>query len=145
MVEDEADIPKFKDYQVSSSPSAPAEAKAPAPSETAPPKEESEPPKAPEPKPIRAEEASQKGDRIFASPLARKLAEDNKVCFCLFVLLLFYFLYWLRLCFLQGKICMIRINPDQPSIEPAIDTIFMMLPRLHFYLRSSNRSKKAEK
>jgi len=79
MVEDEADIPKFKDYQVSSSPSSPAEAKAPAPSEPAPPKEESQPLKAPEPKPVKAEEASQKGDRIFASPLARKLAEDNKV------------------------------------------------------------------
>lgn len=90
MVEDEADIPKFKDYQVSSSPSAPAEDKAPAPSEPAPPKE-SESPKAPEPKPINTEEASQKGDRIFASPLARKLAEDNKVCFWLFVIV--YLLY----------------------------------------------------
>ncbi|KAJ4776792.1 Acetyltransferase component of pyruvate dehydrogenase complex [Rhynchospora pubera] len=78
MVEDEADIPKFKDYQASSP--APAETKAPAPSEPAPPKkEESEPVKAPEPKPVKSEDASQKGDRIFASPLARKLAEDNKV------------------------------------------------------------------
>lgn len=89
MVEEEADIPKFKDYQVSSSPSGPAEAKAPAPSEPAPPKEESQP-QVPEPKPVKAEEASLKGDRIFASPLARKLAEDNKVrfftvCTCLFI------------------------------------------------------------
>jgi pyruvate dehydrogenase E2 component (dihydrolipoamide acetyltransferase) len=91
MVEDEADIPKFKDYQVSSSsPSGPAEEMAPAPSEPAPPKEKSEPPKAPESKPIRAEEASQKGDRIFASPLARKLAEDNKVRLLLFVIVYLY-------------------------------------------------------
>lgn len=89
MVEDEADITKFKDYQVSSSLS-PAEAKAPAPSEPAPPKEESQPLKAPEPKPVKAEEAYQKGDRIFASPLARKLAEDNKVCFWLFVRVYWY-------------------------------------------------------
>jgi hypothetical protein len=43
-----------------------------------------EPTKAPEPKALKTEEASQSGDRIFASPLARKLAEDNNVSACYF-------------------------------------------------------------
>ncbi|TVU33706.1 hypothetical protein EJB05_25539, partial [Eragrostis curvula] len=77
-VEEEGDLEKFKDYKPSSSaePAAPAESKAqPEPSQ--PKVEEKEPAKAPEPKAPKTEEASQSGDRIFASPLARKLAEDN--------------------------------------------------------------------
>ncbi|GJM89964.1 hypothetical protein PR202_ga06196 [Eleusine coracana subsp. coracana] len=79
-VEEEGDIEKFKDYKPSSSaePVAPAESKTqPEPSQ--PKVEEKEPTKAPEPKAPKIEEASQSGDRIFASPLARKLAEDNNV------------------------------------------------------------------
>ncbi|KAF8750599.1 hypothetical protein HU200_012342 [Digitaria exilis] len=78
-VEEEGDIEKFKDYKPSSSAEpAPAESKAqPEPSQ--PKVEEKEPSKTPEPKAPKIEEASQSGDRIFASPLARKLAEDNNV------------------------------------------------------------------
>ena len=88
-MEEEGDIEKFKDYKPSSSaePVAPTESKAqPEPS---PPKvEEKEASKTPEPKAPKTEEASQSGDRIFASPLARKLAEDNNVCSCYFNLLI---------------------------------------------------------
>lgn len=79
-VEEEGDIEKFKDYKPSSSdaPVAPSESKPK--SEPAEPKvEEKVPAKAPEPKAPKTEEASRSGDRIFSSPLARKLAEDNKV------------------------------------------------------------------
>ncbi|CAM0148740.1 unnamed protein product [Urochloa decumbens] len=79
-VEEEADLEKFKDYKPSSSaePAAPAESKAqPEPSQ--PKVEEKAPTKTPEPKAPKNEEVSQSGDRIFASPLARKLAEDNNV------------------------------------------------------------------
>ncbi|AQK59746.1 Dihydrolipoyllysine-residue acetyltransferase component 2 of pyruvate dehydrogenase complex mitochondrial [Zea mays] len=79
-VEEEGDIEKFKDYKPSSSaePVAPAESKAqPEPSQ--PKVEEKKLTQAPEVKAPKIEEASQSGDRIFASPLARKLAEDNNV------------------------------------------------------------------
>ncbi|KAL9291330.1 Dihydrolipoyllysine-residue acetyltransferase component 2 of pyruvate dehydrogenase complex [Arabidopsis thaliana] len=76
-VEDEDDIQKFKDYTPSSDtgPAAP-EAK-PAPSL---PKEEKveKPASAPEAK-ISKPSSAHSEDRIFASPLARKLAEDNNV------------------------------------------------------------------
>ena len=78
-VEEEEDIQKFKDYTPSSgaSPSAP-EAK-PAPS---PPKEEKveKPASAPEAKTSKPSSAPSE-DRTFASPLAKKLAEDNNVSF----------------------------------------------------------------
>jgi pyruvate/2-oxoglutarate dehydrogenase complex dihydrolipoamide acyltransferase (E2) component len=80
-VEEEADIEKFKDYKPSSS----AEPVAPAEPEAQPeqPKvEEKAPSKTPEPKAPKNEDTSQSGDRIFASPLARKLAEDNNVSTC---------------------------------------------------------------
>lgn len=81
-VEEEGDIEKFKDYKPSSSAEpAPAESKAqPEPSQ--PKEEEKKPIQAPEAKAPKIEEASQSGDRIFASPLARKLAEDNNVSTC---------------------------------------------------------------
>ncbi|KAG5535425.1 hypothetical protein RHGRI_023251 [Rhododendron griersonianum] len=77
-VEDEEDIAKFKDYEPSKSGDAPA---AKGPSDSAPPKEEKveEPPIPPEPKATKATAASSAEDRLFASPLARKLAEDHKV------------------------------------------------------------------
>ncbi|KAF7087748.1 hypothetical protein CFC21_090913 [Triticum aestivum] len=79
-VEEEGDIEKFKDYKPSAAdaPAAPSESKA-TPEPAAPKVEEKVPAKAPEPKAPKAEKASRSGDRIFASPLARKLAEDNNV------------------------------------------------------------------
>ncbi|XP_020248069.1 dihydrolipoyllysine-residue acetyltransferase component 2 of pyruvate dehydrogenase complex, mitochondrial-like isoform X2 [Asparagus officinalis] len=76
-VEEEDDIGKFKDYKASQ-PAAPAES-SPSPETTVPKKSEPEPPKAPEPKVSRPEGTSHAGERLFASPLARKLAEDNSV------------------------------------------------------------------
>ncbi|VAI68438.1 unnamed protein product [Triticum turgidum subsp. durum] len=77
-VEEEGDIEKFKDYKASSSAAAPAESKPQ--SEPVEPKEEKkEVSKAPEPTATKTEESSQSGDRLFSSPVARKLAEDNNV------------------------------------------------------------------
>uniref|UniRef100_A0A0D3EZJ9 Acetyltransferase component of pyruvate dehydrogenase complex n=1 Tax=Oryza barthii TaxID=65489 RepID=A0A0D3EZJ9_9ORYZ len=79
-VEEEGDLEKFKDYKPSTSaaPAAPSEPKAqPEPAE--PKVKETEPSRTPEPKAPKTEEASQPGGRIFSSPLARKLAEDNNV------------------------------------------------------------------
>ncbi|PKI56880.1 hypothetical protein CRG98_022709, partial [Punica granatum] len=76
-VEEEEDIEKFKDYTPSAS-----DAKPVATPEPAPPKPEvaQEPPSAPAPESKVSEPGSAPaGDRIFASPLARKLAEDNNV------------------------------------------------------------------
>jgi pyruvate dehydrogenase E2 component (dihydrolipoamide acetyltransferase) len=81
-VEEEGDLEKFKDYKPSTSaaPAAPSEPKAqPEPAE--PKVKETEPSRTPEPKAPKTEEASQPGGRIFSSPLARKLAEDNNVVF----------------------------------------------------------------
>ncbi|XAR67600.1 Dihydrolipoyllysine-residue acetyltransferase [Bertholletia excelsa] len=82
-VEDEEDIAKFKDYEPSKSSSAPSPAPAPAakgPSDSAPPKEAKvqEPVGSLEPK-VTKSTAALAGDRIFASPLARKLAESHNV------------------------------------------------------------------
>ncbi|KAJ6696316.1 DIHYDROLIPOAMIDE ACETYLTRANSFERASE COMPONENT OF PYRUVATE DEHYDROGENASE COMPLEX [Salix koriyanagi] len=79
-VEDEGDIAKFKDYSPSASGSGDTSAKeASAPTPPAPPKEEVEKPAGlPEPK-ISKPNAAPDGDRSFASPLARKLAEDHNV------------------------------------------------------------------
>ncbi|CAM8956384.1 unnamed protein product [Rhodiola kirilowii] len=77
-VEDEDDIAKFKDY----TPQKPADASAPAaeqPSAPAPPKkEEIKESKSPSPAPAPIV-APPTGDRVFASPVARKLAEENNV------------------------------------------------------------------
>ncbi|XP_039004499.1 dihydrolipoyllysine-residue acetyltransferase component 2 of pyruvate dehydrogenase complex, mitochondrial-like isoform X2 [Hibiscus syriacus] len=74
-VEEEEDVAKFKDYSPPASGSgAPAAKDSAAP--PPPPKETVEQPvHLPEPKPT----SSASEDRIFASPLARKLAEDHKV------------------------------------------------------------------
>ncbi|KAL9266136.1 hypothetical protein AKJ16_DCAP22173 [Drosera capensis] len=79
-VEEEADISKFKDYQPSESGAAgPPEAEKQ--SEPAPPKKETTelPTRQPEPQVSKPSQTPATEDRIFASPLARKLAEDNKV------------------------------------------------------------------
>ncbi|KAK2353199.1 Dihydrolipoamide acetyltransferase, long form protein [Trifolium repens] len=78
-VEDEEDIAKFKDYQPSAS-----ESSAPPAKETSappPPKKEAveEPAREPEPKASKPSAPPSSGDRIFASPLARKLAEEKNV------------------------------------------------------------------
>ncbi|XP_059640934.1 dihydrolipoyllysine-residue acetyltransferase component 2 of pyruvate dehydrogenase complex, mitochondrial-like [Cornus florida] len=77
-VEDEEDIGKFKDYKPSTSVDTAA---AKGPSDSGPPKEEvvEEPVSSPEPKITRDSAISPAEDRIFASPLARKLAEDHNV------------------------------------------------------------------
>ncbi|KAL2337921.1 hypothetical protein Fmac_012367 [Flemingia macrophylla] len=75
-VEDEGDIAKFKDYQPSASEPSAKETSAPSP----PKKEEvAEPAREPEPKVSKPSAPSSSGDRIFASPLARKLAEEKNV------------------------------------------------------------------
>ncbi|URE47413.1 hypothetical protein MUK42_14506 [Musa troglodytarum] len=77
IVEEEGDIEKFKDYSVSKS-AAPTEVKTPSePSQSK--TEEETPAKAAEPNATKTEEVSRSEDRIFSSPLARKLAEDNNV------------------------------------------------------------------
>uniref|UniRef100_A0ACD5ZMY0 Uncharacterized protein n=1 Tax=Avena sativa TaxID=4498 RepID=A0ACD5ZMY0_AVESA len=76
-VEEEGDIEKFKDYKASSSAPAADPAEPKPQSEPAEPKEEKkELSMAPEPKATKTEES---GDRLFSSPVARKLAEDNNV------------------------------------------------------------------
>ncbi|XP_022846956.1 dihydrolipoyllysine-residue acetyltransferase component 3 of pyruvate dehydrogenase complex, mitochondrial-like [Olea europaea var. sylvestris] len=77
-VEEEEDVAKFKDYQPSTSDSAPAPKTSPTPS---PPKEEiaDAPATSPEPKSSMPSAPPSAGSRIFASPLARKLAEDHNV------------------------------------------------------------------
>ncbi|XP_034696189.1 dihydrolipoyllysine-residue acetyltransferase component 2 of pyruvate dehydrogenase complex, mitochondrial [Vitis riparia] len=78
-VEEEEDIAKFKDYKPSPSDAA-AESKGS--SDSTPPKKEEvkeEPTSSPEPKSSKASAASSTEGRIFASPLARKLAEEHNV------------------------------------------------------------------
>ncbi|KAI3789813.1 hypothetical protein L2E82_02617 [Cichorium intybus] len=76
-VEDKADIEKFKDFKPESSDAGTPEAP---PAPTPPPKEDvvEKPVSTPEPKTVKPS-ATSETDRVFASPLARKLAEDNKV------------------------------------------------------------------
>ncbi|OEL34037.1 Dihydrolipoyllysine-residue acetyltransferase component 3 of pyruvate dehydrogenase complex, mitochondrial [Dichanthelium oligosanthes] len=78
-VEEEGDIEKFKDYKPPSSAASAAPAESNSQSEPEEPKEEKEASKAPEPHVAKAEQASHSGDRIFSSPVAKKLAEDNNV------------------------------------------------------------------
>ncbi|KAK9109849.1 hypothetical protein Sjap_017909 [Stephania japonica] len=79
-VEDEDDIAKFKDYKPSQLGDS-KEAKVPSdPSPPTPPKkEDTEPVSSTEPKKPKVANAPQSGARIFASPLARKLANDHNV------------------------------------------------------------------
>ena len=78
-VEDEEDIAKFKDYQPSASDAGAAGAKGS--SAPPPPKKEAvdKPAHEPEPKVSKPSAPAPSGDRIFASPLARKLAEEKNV------------------------------------------------------------------
>ncbi|KAH1149252.1 hypothetical protein GLYMA_16G004400v4 [Glycine max] len=79
-VEDEGDIAKFKDYQPSAS--EPSEPPAKETSAPPPPKKEEvveEPAREPEPKVSKPSAPPSSGDRTFASPLARKLAEEKNV------------------------------------------------------------------
>ncbi|KAJ0745046.1 putative dihydrolipoyllysine-residue acetyltransferase [Helianthus annuus] len=75
-VEDKEDIEKFKDYKPQASDGGAQQA----PPESTPTKEEviEKAPSPPEPKPVKPS-TSPATDRVFASPLARKLAEDNNV------------------------------------------------------------------
>ncbi|XP_057733481.1 dihydrolipoyllysine-residue acetyltransferase component 2 of pyruvate dehydrogenase complex, mitochondrial-like isoform X1 [Arachis stenosperma] len=78
-VEEEGDIAKFKDYQPSAS--EPATAAPKEKSAAPPPKKQAveEPTREPEPKVSKPSAPPPSGDRIFASPLARKLAEEKNV------------------------------------------------------------------
>ncbi|KAK9090932.1 hypothetical protein Sjap_024109 [Stephania japonica] len=82
-VEDEDDIAKFKDYKPSQLGDS-KEAKVPSdPSPPTPPKkEDTEPVSSAEPKKPKFANAPQSRSRIFASPLARKLANNHKTEFC---------------------------------------------------------------
>ncbi|KAL8466244.1 hypothetical protein ACS0TY_035378 [Phlomoides rotata] len=77
-VEEEEDVGKFKDYTPTSDAPAPAPKE---PSAPTPPKQEAAeaPVTSAEPKTSKPSAPSSTGDRVFASPLARKLAEDNNV------------------------------------------------------------------
>ncbi|XP_022980586.1 dihydrolipoyllysine-residue acetyltransferase component 2 of pyruvate dehydrogenase complex, mitochondrial-like isoform X1 [Cucurbita maxima] len=79
-VEDEEDIAKFKDYKPTSSNADAGAAAAKESSGPSPPKKEvEEPVRSPESKTVKQSPPAPAGDRIFASPLARKLAEENNV------------------------------------------------------------------
>ncbi|KAI3964759.1 hypothetical protein MKW92_012869 [Papaver armeniacum] len=75
-VEEEDDIAKFSDYKASSTASSGEAKSSPEPS---PPKKEAEPASSPEPTKSVAAEPPQSEGRSFASPLAKKLAEENNV------------------------------------------------------------------
>ncbi|XP_078442116.1 dihydrolipoyllysine-residue acetyltransferase component 3 of pyruvate dehydrogenase complex, mitochondrial-like [Wolffia australiana] len=74
-VEDEDDIGKFNDYKASESPGS-VETSAPQSPQQ---KEEVPSVKAPEPEAPKTDDTSKSDDRVFTSPLARKLAEDHQV------------------------------------------------------------------
>ncbi|KAL0354524.1 UNVERIFIED_CONTAM: pyruvate dehydrogenase complex, mitochondrial [Sesamum radiatum] len=77
-VEEEEDVAKFKDYTPSASDAAPASKPPSAPTQTK--QEVAEVPvTSPEPKVSKPSAPSSAGNRIFASPLARKLAEDHNI------------------------------------------------------------------
>uniref|UniRef100_A0A0A8YPZ3 Acetyltransferase component of pyruvate dehydrogenase complex n=1 Tax=Arundo donax TaxID=35708 RepID=A0A0A8YPZ3_ARUDO len=78
-VEEAEDIEKFKDYKAPSSAVSGAPAESKSQSEPAEPKGEKEASKVPEPNSTKTEEASHSGDRVFSTPVAKKLAEDNSV------------------------------------------------------------------
>ncbi|XP_023527700.1 dihydrolipoyllysine-residue acetyltransferase component 3 of pyruvate dehydrogenase complex, mitochondrial-like isoform X1 [Cucurbita pepo subsp. pepo] len=79
-VEDEEDVAKFKDYKPTSSNADAGAAAAKESSGPSPPKREvEEPVRSPESKTVKQSPPAPAGDRIFASPLARKLAEENNV------------------------------------------------------------------
>ncbi len=95
-VEEEEDIAKFKDYKPSASD---AEAGAvEGSSAPATPKKEvvEEPISSPEPKTSKPTAASPAEDRVFSSPLARKLAEEHNVSYHKF--------YDLKFCSVIGHI-----------------------------------------
>ena len=78
-VEEEEDIEKFKDYKPSPSG---ATAQSKGSSESAPPKNievKEEPTSSPAPKSPKASVAPSTEGRVFASPLAKKLAEEHNV------------------------------------------------------------------
>ena len=78
-VEEEGDIAKFKDYKPSASDANTASGS----SAPATPKKEvvEEPVSLPEPKTSKPTVATPAEDRVFSSPLARKLAEEQKVSY----------------------------------------------------------------
>ncbi|XP_031495559.1 dihydrolipoyllysine-residue acetyltransferase component 2 of pyruvate dehydrogenase complex, mitochondrial-like [Nymphaea colorata] len=79
-VEEEADVGKFKDYEVSTSPAASDDASGKESSDSShPAKEDVQPESVPETKGKKESEPHRPDDRIFISPIAKKLAQDNNV------------------------------------------------------------------
>lgn len=99
-VEEEEDIQKFKDYSPSKPETAASETEKPVETplpkeETSLPKEEKpqSPAKQPKPSVSKPSQRTSAEDRIFISPLARKLAEDNNVSYKLEHAVDFLFLF----------------------------------------------------
>lgn len=102
-VEEEEDIGKFKDYKPTASDAAPAPEEKPTPS---PPKEEvaAEPVTSKEPKVSKPSAAPAAEGRIFASPLARKIAEEHNVCDLSFGIWSIWFLIMVVLFFRSAEL-----------------------------------------
>lgn len=79
MVEDEDDIAKFKDYTPSGQGAANEKASSKETTPAQPPPKEDTPSPVATPKTEKSAASPQSEDRIFASPIARKMAEDHKV------------------------------------------------------------------
>lgn len=79
MVEDEDDIAKFKDYTPSGQGAANEKASSKETTAAPPPPKEDTPSPVATPKTEKSAASPQSEDRIFASPIARKMAEDHKV------------------------------------------------------------------
>lgn len=79
MVEDEDDIAKFKDYTPSGQGAANEKASSKETTPVPPPPKEDTPSPVATPKTEKSAASPQSEDRIFASPIARKMAEDHKV------------------------------------------------------------------
>lgn len=79
MVEDEDDIAKFKDYTPSGQGAANEKASSKETTPAPPPPKEDTPSPVATPKTEKSAASPQSEDRIFASPIARKMAEDHKV------------------------------------------------------------------
>lgn len=82
-VEEEDDIAKFKGYEAPKGGAADGGKKS---SASPPPMKEvaEKPASSPQPNVSKAVESSKAGDRIFSSPLAKKLAKDHNVSHCIF-------------------------------------------------------------
>lgn len=80
IVENEADVAAFKDFKDEGAPAKPAAAPAPAaPAPAAAPVAPPPPPAAPRPAGVQTASEQKFGDRVLASPMAKRLAEQQKL------------------------------------------------------------------